>query len=196
MQQVPGLVNLFCNLSTLTMPNRKHFKREKNLHAFFLVLWSPLLSLCMSLRRDQLKLEGHDCLVAQYAHRGNKTRQRTRTLLFLRIPQLTVTSILQPGAVRVTADPNLLRSAGCMRAIRFLCRECAQVTQIFHYRLDNSNYSPCIQGVGHRGVSKADSSDLKCKGWIHLNCDHQCFEMVLAQLFSLSLLLVCVTPPI
>lgn len=36
MQQVQGLVNLFCSLSTLAMPNRKHFKKEeKNLHAVF-----------------------------------------------------------------------------------------------------------------------------------------------------------------
>lgn len=43
MQQVQGLVNLFCSLSTLAMPNRKHFKKERKkiLHAVFTSTLKP-----------------------------------------------------------------------------------------------------------------------------------------------------------
>lgn len=130
MQQVQGLVNLFCSLSTLAMPNRKHFKKDgkkKTCMQFSLVLWSPLQSLCLSLLRVQGELEECDWMVAQSAHRENKTRQtalRTRTLLFLRT--LLLTNIHITGAQQaplkcrayVMANPNWLRSPDCSWAIQ------------------------------------------------------------------------------
>lgn len=129
MQQVQGLVNLFCSLSTLAMPNMKHFKKErkKSCMQFSLVLWSPLQSLCLSLRCVQGELGGCDWMVAQFAYQGNKTRQtklRTRTSLFLRT--LLLTDIHITGAQQaplkcrayVMANPNWLRSPHCSRAFQ------------------------------------------------------------------------------
>lgn len=128
MQQVQGLVNLFYSLSTLAMSNRKYFKRvKKTCMQFLLVLWSPLQSLCLSLRCVQGELGGCDWMVAQSTHRGYKTRQtelRSRTLLFLRT--LLLTDIHITGAQQaplkcrayVMANPNWLRSPDCSRAIQ------------------------------------------------------------------------------
>lgn len=134
---------------------------KKTCVQFLLVLWSPLLSLCLSLRRVQGELGGCDWMVAQSAHRGNKTRQtelRTRTLLFLRT--LLLTDIHITGAQQaplkcrayVMANPNWLRSPDSVHVS--LCAERVCVTQIFHYHLDNSNYSPHVQRAGHRGSAK------------------------------------------
>lgn len=101
--------------------------KKKTCVQFSLVLWSPLLSLCLSLRLVQGELGGCDWMVAQSAHRGNKTRQtelRTRTLLFLRT--LLLTDIHITGAQQaplkcrayVMANPNWLRSPDCSRAIQ------------------------------------------------------------------------------